>query len=419
MKFSVQAKALQEAIDTVTLVTPLAITVKNESGYLFSVRENTCSLSSRDGKTSVRVDIPAVDVEGSGSFIYPSTKLGALKFLEGSVDFEAGLDGDRHWVKYSSDCGAKAERSTFDPELMQSLDEDLSRSSEGFSVQAALLREGLSQVRSYVVKPNDTRQEEHLKTVQLFDAEAKKEWSKGDGCMYATDGIRMVHFMCDAFKGKGLSVHGSHIPGLLAFLAKCEGSVQVRPGGSSTYVVDSKNRVFGWAQHLRQHGKYAYYPLKMDKFVFRIQKANLVRAVKLVRAELDANKDKIRVDYSYRDAALKFRSSDVSGQSESIPVAVEVVSNEAEEYGMSGGNSDFSCNLNVDQFIELIEPSKGTHVELHAAVLVRDDKEHVLFRTIEEYPVNSAGKVLVGKESKGADEEVFQCKVTRFMPSKD
>ncbi len=416
MKFQTQASDLKRALDVATLVPPVVASSQGAIGYLFVVKDGKCSIHSRDEQRRVRVDLEVSDVEGEGAFVYPPDKVDALQFLDDGIEFEAGQTGDRYWVKYVSDSGAKAERSTCDPDLLQPLDEDLDRAAEGYTLPAALLREGLTMTKGYIAKVGDTRTEDQYKTVQLFDAAAKKEWSKGDGCLYACDHIRMIYFMCEAFKGKGLSIHGQHLPTLMSFLSKCEGDVRIRAGEGVTFMINSKGSVFGWSQHSKQHGKYAYYPLKMDSFVLKILKAPLMRTLKLIRAELDPKKDKIRIEYSHTDKALRYKLSETSGQVESNPVTVDPLVDEEKGTGQAGLTTDFAGNINVDQMIDLVEAIKETHVELRASILERDGRDYILFRTIERFPMNAAGKVLVDKK---ADEEVFLCEVTRFMPSKD
>ena len=416
MKFQTQTSDLKYALDIVTLVTPIVATSQGASGYLFVVKDGKCSIHSRDEQRRIRVDLEVSDLEGEGSFVYPADKVAALQYLEGTIEFEAGQTGDRFWVKYTSDSGARAERSTCDPDLLQSIDEDVDQATEGYTLPSAILKEGLQTTKSYIAKVGDNRVGDQYKTVQLFDAAAKKEWAKGDGCLYASDHIRMIYFMCEAFKGKGLAIHGQHLPTLMSFLSKCEGEVRIRAGEGVTFLVNSKGSVFGWSQHDKQHGKYAYYPLKMDGFVLKAAKASLMRTLKLVRAELDPKKDKIRIEYSHEDKVLRYKSSETSGQAESNPVPVEPLADEEKGTGQAGLTSDFAGNINIDQMLDLVADVKATHVELRASIIDRDGRDYILFRTIERFPMSPAGKVLVDKKS---DEEVYLCEVTRFMPSKD
>jgi hypothetical protein len=418
MKFQMQVSDLNDALGVVTLVSPTVVTSQGASGYLFVVKDGKCSVHSRDEHRRVKVDVPVGSVEGDGSFIYPADKIASMEYLDGWIEFESGQDGDRHWVKYKSEGGAKAERSTCDPSLMQPLDEDLEKAAEGFDIQSALLREGLTLTRGYAAKAADNRLDDQYKTVQLFDAAAKKEWAKGDGCLYATDHIRMIYFICEAFKGRGLSIHGRHLPCLMSFLSKCSGKVTIRPGEGVTFLVDEKGQALGWSHHLKQHGKYNYYPLKLDNFVLNVPKLSLVKTLKLVRAELEARRDKIRIEYTHGDKSLRFKASETSGEAESNPVGAEPVIDEEKGTGKDGLTKDFAANINIDHMLDLVEPIKSHHmVELRVTVVKKENREYILLRTIERFWLDGDGKVLISdKDTKG---EAFLCEVTRFMPSKD
>lgn len=418
MKFRVQATDLNNALNVVTLVSPTVVTSQGASGYLFVVQDGKFSIHSRDEHRRIKVDVPVNDAEEDGSCIYPADKVASMRYLDGWIDFEAGQEeGGQFWVKYQSEGGAKAKRSTCDPSLMQTIDEDLEKAKEGFTVPAVLLREALTVTRGYAAKAADTRLDDQYKTVQLFDAAAKKEWAKGDGCVYATDHIRMIYFFCEALKGKGLAVHGRHFQCVMSFLAKCEGEVTIRPGENVTFLTDAKGNTLGWSDHYKHHGKYSYYPLKMDGFVFRVPKSSLIKTLKLVRAELDPKRDKIRVKYTHDTPSLWFTASDTKGDVESNPVGVKPVVDEEKGTGGSGLTRDFTTNVNIDHLLDLVNDVKDHEVEFRAAVVEKGDREYVLFRTIERFLMNAEGKIEISEE--GAKGETYPCEVTRFMPSKD
>ncbi len=417
MKFRLQAADLNSALAVVTLVQPTVLTSQGAAGYLFVVKGGKCSIHSRDEHRRVKVDVPVDDVEGDGSFIYPVDKVSSVAYLTGWIDFEAGQDEDRFWVKYQSEGGAKAERSTCDPSLMQPIDEDLEKAEVQFTVHKALLYEGLSQTKGYAAKSGDNRLDDQYKIVQLFDAKAKKEWAKGDGCIYATDHIRMIYFFCEELKGKSFTVHSRHFQCLMAFLNKCEGELTVRSNESATFISDSNGNILGWSGVLKFHGKYAYYPLKMDGFVLNIPKSSLMNTLRFVRAELDPKKDKVRVEYTHEDKSLRFKASEASGMAESVPVGVVPVVDEEKGTGKAGIESDFATNLNINHLIDVVDPIKGHQVEFRAMVANKGGREYVLFRTIDRFLLNEDGKIEISEES--AKGKTFQCEVTRFMPSKD
>jgi hypothetical protein len=65
--------------------------------------------------------------------------------------------------------------------------------------------------------------------------------------------------------------------------------------------------------------------------------------------------------------------------------------------------------------LELVEGCKGNDVTFRVALLERGGKQVILMRTIEEFYLSPAGKVLVGPEDGKAS---FRCETTRYCPQK-
>jgi hypothetical protein len=395
------------------------VTPQGGSGYLFVVKGDQCFIHSRDALRRVRAEVAITDADGDGYFIYPADRIACMKYVDGWVAFEAGHDEgeDRYWVRYETEGGAKQERSSYDPRLMQALDEELEKTGEEHTFPAALLREGISVTKSYLAKAADSRVDDHFKTLQLFD-KSKKEWESGDGHLFAADNIRACYFYCEAFCGKGLAIHGQHLPALATFLSKCEGDVTIKLGEGVTFVIDAKGRALGWSHHVKQHGKFSYYSYKMDKFLLRTPKDLLVKTLRYVRTELDSRRDKIRIQYEHEDKSLRFQASEASGKTSSAPVGIEPVKDDHGSGG-DGDSKDFAANANINYLLDLVEPMKGHQVDLRAAVVpaAQGRREMVLFRTTEEFWLSASGKVLISKDD--SKEEAYLCRVTRFMPSKD
>ncbi len=412
MKLKLQAVDLRQALEIVSLVTPKPVTSQGGEGYLFEVRGDKCTISSRDMSRFARSEVSVTAVEGEGFFVYPADRAGSVKYMDGWIEIETGNEEDSHWIKYTTEGGASAERASFNPALLQAGNDDGEEIVE-HEYPAAVLKEALTLARPFMIKPNDTQvgeDREHLKSVRIFDS-SQKEWAKGDGCLFAAEDPTAFFFHCDAFKGKGLSVHGAHLPCLIAFLSKCEGDVIVRSGETVSSVTNSKGDVLGWSKCVKQHTSYVYYPFKVDRYVLRSNKEILLKALRQIREEYDVKKDKARLIYSHKDRALRFQESSKSGKSSSFPVPVQIVSDEKS----LADSSDFSANVSVLHFLGLVEALKGHEVELRVALVEREGKTTLLFRVVEEFWMTPQGKLVIPSEG----EESYGCKVTRFMPSKD
>jgi len=419
MRFKIQAQELNEALGVVGIVTPRPVTPMGPAGFLFVVREGRCYIYSRDAQHQARVDVAVEEVEGEGSFIYPADKIAALKYLDGVIDFEAGheVESDRYWVRYHAS-GATEERSTINPGLMQTIDEALENTKEETVYPSALLREGISMTKAFLASANDGRARDNFKSLQLFD-DSNEEWKKGDGTLFAADGVRACFFFCEAFQGKGLGIHGQHLPLLTSFLGKCEGDVTIKHGEGVTYAINSVGQVLGWAHHVHQHEKFSYYPYKKDKFVLKAPKELLVKALKFVRAGLDPKKDKIRITYSHEGKTVQFLTSEgAAGKASSMPVGVQPIADDGKGGGESSETADFAANANVNQLLELFEPLRGFEADLRVAVIPpkQGRKEAHLFRTVEEFWLDGNGKVIISPED---SEKAYECRITRFMPSRE
>lgn len=415
MKIRLAVEDLTSALDTVSTVKPS--NNAGESAYLFSVVGDKCYVHSQDAQGYARAEVPIESVDNPGSFLYPADRVESLKYLKGWIDMEAGQDGDRFWVKYKAAGGATANRSTYDSRTHNSFEKALSDSGVEHIFPTALLKESLSITSGYLSSEADPDQP--YQTLQIFDA-SNESWAKGDGTMYAADSYRSCYFHSEALKGKGLSVHQKHIARIQTFLGKCEKTVKVKVGETMTFIVDQiptsegfrDGAVFGWSQHTKNHPSYKYYPAKHDKFILRIPKDFAVKALRQIRAELkDTKRDKIRVLYSAQDKSIKFLGSIGKEIAESDPVGVDA---QPLDDGSNSG-SEFAANVNVTNFLGLFEACRSHVVDLRVAFLDPDKGQKALFRTIENYTLSDAGKVVIS--SADTKETTYECRVTHFTPS--
>jgi hypothetical protein len=413
IKFKVSATLLNDALDTVSVVAPRAITPQGNTGYLFVVSGETCRVYSQDALRVARASFPISEVEGEGPFIYPSQHIGAFKFADGDISFTAVSDGDSHHVSYDIGGGAGTHRTTLDPKLLATCDRDIEAATNERQFPVALLRESMSMSRPFMAEAKDTRVEEHYKTFQIFDG-STEALAKADGNLYASNGLQAFFFHCDAFKGKGLSVHGQHLPLLASFLARCEGDVTFKDSANKTFAIDSKGHVLGWTHHKKMYERFSYYGLKLDKIVLAVPKARALNSLRYTKSEMDSKRDKIRIHFDAENSTLRFAV--IEGDSKSTSPSVDV-------RAVSSDNKDVTTNVNIEHLIELFEGSKAEEVELRVAVIPAGDnrpKDSVMFRTIDEFWLNGEGKVVggssipEGKEPEGA----YRCKVTRFMQDK-
>ncbi len=417
MRFKISAEALNDALDTVSIVPARPVTPnRGEAGYLFVVRGDSCVIYSGDANHVARAPAPITDVEGEGAFIYPAAYVDSFKYVSGDISFEIENEGEKHIIRYAAESGIGAERASFDPQLITPFDADLAEATDERDFHVAILREAMAYAKPFIPKHSDKHAEDHFKTLQVFD-QSKAEWEKGNGYLYAANGTQAFYFYSEAFQGKGLAVHGQHIGALTAFLGKAEGIVKVRTGKRMTFLTDSKDRVLGVGRYDKMHGKFVYYSLKQDKIVLDVPVPPILKAMKYIRAELNRERERVRIQFTPSQdgtGAIQFQFSDGSNKATSFDVPVKVLQNET-----AGG---FGFYVNINMFMELFSGPKGENITLRVIVIPADErrpKESAAFRTIDEFWLDEKGTVVAGSgvEESGRPEGAYQCRVTRFVPS--
>lgn len=425
MKIRLNISDLNEALARASTVKPSISqgsgSANSLSAYLFTISDGRCYIHSQDGFGYVRTEVPLLETaDPDGSFVYPADRVEALKYLDGWIDIETGKDEERYYLKYKTEGGATANRTVFDPDKFNSHETSLAEAATEHVFPTILLREGLAATSRYLAdheeRSSSGGEELPFQTIQIFD-KSQPDWEKGDGTMFAADGQRSCYFASPALAGKGIAIHSKHLANLTSFLSKCGKTVKVKMGRTMTFVVDQvpdtdgtmrDGSVFGWSLHPKLHPKYKYYAAKVDKFVLLVSKHLILKSLRQIRSEIkDTGKEKVRVIYS--NEAIKFAASVGKELTESIPLSVQPQPLEA---GAETA-TEFASNANVNYLIDLFETTKSNNVELRVALL---DGKKALFRTVEKFAINDAGKIVEPKECK---EPFYECMVTYFSTSMD
>lgn len=411
IKFSVQASDLVQALDVVGIVPPQEVTKQGGAGYLFVIRgDQSCYIYSQDKTHIARAVLPISNVEGEGTFIYPGAFSNVFKHVspEETLNFEAGERDGSYYVNYETASGSVCERPSFDPQAIRPVEDPESKEAD-IEMPAALLKRAIETVRGSLASLDNQKVDEYLKTIQIFDT-SKPEWEQGDGTLFAADGRRGSYFYCEAFKGKGLALHGNHLPQVLSFLSKSEGSVILRAGDNWTFLTNTKGQTFGWAHHAKSHPRYAYYPEESIRLL--VDTDFLIRQLRYMKEALEAgdkNKERVRIIYEAAPDKwqLQFLFQEPTGTVKSPYITVRPETEEAR-------TRSFATNISIRHFLDLVSSleSKQTAIGVKIAPATEKRKEGYYFRVIEPLYVDPAtGKVLPGPEGG------IRCQVTRFIPS--
>ncbi len=411
MKFKVQASEWLETLTLAGSVKPKPVDSQGSVGLLCVVRGEECFIYSEDEKQKTRTSVKVTEPSAEGAFVYPYGKFGDLKFVDGVIEVESRLEEGAHLVEYTTEDGTSAIFQSFDPQILHSLDKDLSGATKGPELPVALLKEALNATKAYVGDVTNTSIKPHLLSLQLFSESDEK----GNGYMLATNGNRYALFHSPTLKNKGLVVHALRLPLLLSFLSKSEGTLQVYNSATSTYLVNSSGRVIGWADQVATH-KFGYYPLEADKFILRLPKSTLEQGLAWIREVIPSGQDRVHLEYNHEGRHLTIRA-DGGHKKAPIPVIPLDEGDGTVEYPVRGGSlsktASVAFNVNVDWLLEMIRSLRSQEVDFRIAPH-GNTGAHVL-RTIESYFLNTQGKVVPGAVDGG---EVYECQVMRFMSSK-
>jgi hypothetical protein len=417
LQIKVKASELNAALDIVSVVPPRPVALPGGTtgaGYLFNVVGDKCYVYSRDSTHVSRAVFQLDEANGEGMFIYPADQIQAFRYLQDFVlTFEASSEGNVHRVKYTGPSGtAPDDRMTYDPKLMSRCDDDVNAATGEWVFPVALLRDAIGLAKPFMSIKEDA--EDMLKTIQVFD-DSNEAWAKGNGTLFAANGVACFYFYCDAFKGKGLGIHHQHFPFILTFLSKCKGDVTIKRGPNMTFAINTDGGVLGWAHQTKRHQKFGYYALSQDKMVFDVPVDVVLNSLSYIRLKLgSANETKIKVTISAANKEMLFSFTQSSAKTESFPVVVYPHTDSVLE--------DKSFWVNIDHLTSLMHGAKGDRITMRLCFLPANEKrlkEQTLIRTLDEFVLDRNGKLIGGSNVKNPPEGSFQCSVTRYVSSRD
>jgi hypothetical protein len=411
---SVHATVLHRALEHLDTVRPAPITHNAETGYLFVVRPGEpgtarCLVYSRDKLRVARAEFVVDEVVGEGAFIYPSELIDSVRLAETTVAVSASEDDEGGFVVHQRFAGSEAEMGSFDSRLIRPCDQDLEGGGGGYAIPVPPLREALKLGRAFVAKATDHRVAAHFQGLQIIDA-SEHGLAKGDGYLFASNGIQAIHIFCDAFRGMPLHVHGQHLPHLARFLADATGEVRIRVGAHMTYAIDATNRVLGWAHHHAKLERFAHLSLDADSHVTLVPRALALGALQYIRALLPPGRAKVAVIFNAETASVTFRVAGERTRAASMQVPM------LPKPGATPGRS-FAVHANASHLFDLFEDVKANDAEFRVALEPDGHSRVAYFRTVDEFWLDGMGKVVAGSGVANEPGGAVRCVVTRVVPS--
>jgi hypothetical protein len=438
--FKVKATELNNALSIVRAVVPRPLDKQENRGYLFVIRGQRGYVYSRDAQHMARAEFPLEDVNGEGPFIYPAAYIGAFNsFTDGDISFEftneTTADGPSYIVSYKASSGASSRRTSFDPKLMSTFDLDFEAAKDAVTFKAPILKEAISLAACFCAKSTEAHVEGRHKTIQVFDENYEtdeikdgkptgkklKPYVKGNGIMFAANGIQAFYFESDDFKDRSIELHSQDLPIIQGFLGNTDGNVTIKRGPNMTFASygddnSPDKHVIGWVHHAEKHARFSYYALAKDHVVLSVATGAVLNVLKYCRNEMAKGRDRLRVIFDATESALKFQVFE-GAEVTSWPVPVKVIE------GPEGTTElrSFQINVNVDNFKDIFDNVKGNTVQLRVSLVAKSGSstsDSAAFRTIDRFLVDGNGKASLGDpDSEKRPEGTTLCKVTRFTTS--
>lgn len=421
IKFTVDADQLNKALKMASIVSPQVL-AEQERGYLFVVGGDRCHIYSKNGGHEARSSFPIFDVEGSGSFMYPSDYIGTFNFISGPIAFVATEEGKSFKIKHTHGPTGVIDRPSFDPRSMNSFEKDIqaaiaSQQPKLFNIK--ILQLALGMAKSFAAKEKEPVSHEFYKTVQVFGDEKDPELAKkAAGYLFASNGVEACYFHSDAFVGKGLTAPWQHLPLLEAFLTQSSGSLRVYKTDKCTYVINESNDVVGWPHHSETYQKFSYYS-KNDQIVVNVNWKTMSYQLQYMREGLHKDKKKIRLHFDPSKKEFWFSSMDEGTTINSLAVPILSALDVKIE-------NELVTNVNVEHMLHIFAGAEGEWIEFRIMILPPGGqrlKELVMFRTIDNFLVTTEGLIRGAEEGKegiqNVPEGMHVCRVTRFAPGLD
>jgi hypothetical protein len=425
MQIKLKAASLNEALSIVSIVDPRPVAgQQNSAVYLFHCFNNPeqdgkpwCHLYSCNEQQTARAGFELDEMDEEGDFTFQVQPIQIWRdYPEDVLTIKAvSAQGENQAsIAVTSTSGNDYDHLAFDPRRVIRGDKEYADAVKNGKVEfnVGVLREALSLSQSFLPKNSDKATQEHLNTVQIFD-KSKPEWEPGNGHMFCADGFRVFDFSTNLFEDKGFTLHSAHLGKLGNFLGKCSGQVAIYKTKNKAFVVNGeKDQLFGWNHEVKTHERYGTYPTSLDKWVFRIERGTLLKAISATALALDNKNDqRVRLVYSHERGLLHIAAHESSGKFKSLSVICN------EPHGVDHFAKDFEFNVELGNFRSIIQDIKSPEVELRISPMP-PPRTGVMLRTFEDLILDANGKVFsVSDKSEGEAGVKYKCQVTRFMTS--
>jgi len=397
--FTVKCEDLLQAMSVVSVVQPRPVGNAETSGYLFLVKGNNCSIYSRDSNHVTRAQLTVDNLSGEGlddvisgkagtMFAFPTKHTSGFSFFKsGNITFDATQDGNVFRVSAVGDRkGATAWRDSFDPRQTRPCDkefDEVRKNTDGCSFPTSVLINALSMAKEFI--PTDKDGVDPRYSVQIFDQKVHKD---GDGYMFCTNGVQTLHYYSDAFKGKALSVHGSHLDLLQKFLARSPGKVKIYEGATLTFAENASGQLFGWNKVGKSFQNFGYYDGSEDQFNLTVGYKDVLEALDYLQTQMDDKDRKILMIYKHTGTdpsggTLQFQLAEEGSKGNGI--TTWEVPNIRRAATMSPDKTDFSLNVSIDSVRSIFKPIAGSNqVKLCISILEKNRREQAYIRTIDD-----------------------------------
>ena len=178
--------------------------------------------------------------------------------------------------------------------------------------------------------------------------------ARSNGQLFAADTNGAIVFECDAFRDRDLIIHRDSVKGLLGFLSRASGTIEVGSGAKWSFAVAS-GQTFGWARHERALSLYRDDAVATG-LVVSVATAEVLELLRGTRTQLVRKRGTIQVSYSSATAQLRFVVTSAGKSTMSMKVR---------ERPGRPNDADYSREVDIVSFMRLFTLARSEEVELH------------------------------------------------------
>lgn len=401
------ASDLLSALEIAASVRPRAITVNGDTGFVvaadvaaggrvYSVGESStvaCPFVVREASDGVALVLP------------PAVRNSLRSHGDGLIKVSCLVDRSTCSITIAGPGGSSSFKTPSPASLRYRRDDPpVADDAFGKPIPAGILRAALVGAHPFVSK--DGKAEPETRTIQIFDS-ANPSYSKGDGTLYASDGISAYYFYSSAFVGRAMTLHADDLDVAIK-LTGYAGTIRAAAGNEPRLLSDVGTRL--WGSRCKPREQYNYYPRKVEGYRYTLARAALVSMIQEAVTPMRSDRPCVRLLFEHRRRTLRIEvaAKGRTIKSHAIPILRHAVLEDR----------DIDVAVVPHMMFRLLETAQAPEVELRLMLIPPPEgrpREGFTLRTIEHFWADAEGRVVAAGNAPQPTPDSYECRVTAFV----